>query len=126
MLRVEPRTVRDLYRQRKCRSEMRIDAARALGLARCKTQEPAIVKQLPLRLPRVEAGLFAARSAAPRRSRAHRGSRGHFHNRSHTAKTSSVYPAARMSSPITPKPLWYLASNWRIGGGLTMSNTRNS
>ena len=41
------------------------------------------------------------------------------------ARTSSVYPAARMSSNITPKPPLKRISNCRIGGGFTTSKARN-
>ncbi len=42
-----------------------------------------------------------------------------------SANTRSVYPAARMSSNITPKPPLKRISSCRIGGGFTTSKARN-
>ena len=39
---------------------------------------------------------------------------------------SKAYPAATISSHITPKPPFRRASKNLMGGGLTMSNVRNS
>ena len=110
----------DLGGERQRRAEVRVDAARALRLAGRHAQQPAVVEQLPLRLQRVEArlldagcGAIAAISApeqpvAERRTRPAR-SRPRARRRPSRPRRSSVRRRAA-----------------RIGGGLTMSKTRNS
>src|SRR5512143_3787533 len=78
VLRVDALAVLDLGAERQRRAEVRIDAARALRLARGQPQEPAVVEQLPLRLQRVQARLLDA----PRVD--------HARSRSARAKASSV------------------------------------
>ena len=101
---------------------MRVDAARALGLARRHAQQPAVVEQLPLRLQRVEADFLDARAGRARRIAARRSSEHPLPQREHEQRVA----AASRSSSITPTPFFIAASSCRIGGGFTMSKNRNS
>ena len=60
VLRVNALAILDLAVDRQRRAEMRVDAARALGLAGGEAQEPAVVEELPLRLQRIETGFLDA------------------------------------------------------------------
>src|SRR5581483_5184200 len=114
----------DLLPDRQARREMRVHAARALGRARRKAQDPAVVEELPLRLQRIEARLLDACRVDRRGGACGRGA--HARKWSHIASTRMAYAAARRSSAITPQPFFQCRSSARIGGGFTMSKMRKS
>ena len=122
--RIDALAVVDLVGERQRRAEMRVDAARALRLARRDAQQPAVVEELALRLQRVEAGFLDP----PRIERGHRSSSrassGHALPRARTRAACSRPRAGRRASRRCRSSS--RASSWRIGGGFTMSKKRNS